>query len=455
MVTENFRDSSVCILGLGYVGLTLGVVMADVGFHVLGVEIRDDVLEKLDAGTPHFHEAGLEEKLRRVIRSGHFRYAKHIPREFDGTVFIITVGTPLGPDGRTRLAIVEGVSEEVASHLKANDLVVMRSTVKLGTTRGTVAPRLDRAGVPYELAFCPERTLEGRALLELRQLPQIVGGLTHDAGVRASQIFQFLTPTTVRVSDLETAEMIKLIDNAQRDVAFAYANEVALACDTIGISAAEVISAGKLGYPRTNLPMPGPVGGPCLEKDSHILAERLRELGVEPEITMASRRLNERQPDMIAKHLAATLASAGAPAAPVVALMGIAFKGQPATDDLRGTMAKPVFEALKRHLPGATWRGYDAVVSPSDIRAFGLQPCASSAEAMAGAHLAVILNNHPVFGALPLDGLAASMARPGLIYDFWNFFNAPDLHLPAGVRYMALGSHGRATALAVDLAEAR
>ena len=445
MVTDSFRDNSVCILGLGYVGLTLGVAMADAGFHVTGVEIRDSVLDKLKDGIPHFHEPGLEEKLRRTMRSGHFRFAKNIPREFKGTVFIITVGTPLGKDGRTRLEIIEGVSREVSDHLKAGDLVIMRSTVKLGTTRGTVAPILDRAKVPYELAFCPERTLEGRALIELRQLPQIVGGLRYDATVRASQIFQFLTPTVVRVSDLETAEMIKLIDNAQRDVAFAYANEVALACDTIGISAAEVIGAGKLGYPRTNLPMPGLVGGPCLEKDSHILAERLRELGVEPEITMASRRLNERQPDMVVEHLAATLAAAGAPANPVVALLGIAFKGQPATDDLRGTMAKPVFDSLKRRIPGATWRGYDAVVSDRDLREFGLEPCESLSDAMKGAHLALILNNHPEFGAMQLDDLAGVMARPGLIYDFWNFFNAPDLHLPNGVRYMALGSHGRAT----------
>jgi nucleotide sugar dehydrogenase len=246
------------------------------------------------------------------------------------------------------------------------------------------------------------------------------------------------------VSDLETAEMIKLIDNAQRDVAFAYANEVALSCDAVGISAAEVIRAGKLGYPRTNLPMPGPVGGPCLEKDSHILAEGLRELGVEPEITMTSRRLNERQPQIVVDHLAKTMATAGAPEAPVITLLGIAFKGQPATDDLRGTMARPVLNALKKRFAKAHWRGYDPVVSAEDITEFGLAPCATLSEALQGAHLALILNNHPVFGAMAIDDLAVGMARPGLIYDFWNFFRAQDLHLPKGVGYMALGSHGRA-----------
>jgi nucleotide sugar dehydrogenase len=320
----------------------------------------------------------------------------------------------------------------------------MRSTVKLGTTRRIVTPILDAARVPYELAFCPERTLEGRALVELRQLPQIVGGMTPEAAVRAGQIFQFLTPTVVRVSDVETAEMIKLVDNSQRDVAFAYANEIARACDAVGVSAAEVISAGKLGYPRTNLPMPGPVGGPCLEKDPYIFAEGLKERGIEPEITLAARRLNERQPEEVVAHIAKVLAAAGVPGAPVVTLLGIAFKGQPPTDDLRGTMARPVLVALKKKYPNARFCGYDAVVSQEGIRQFGVEPRESLAAALEGAHLALILNNHPVFSSMPVIELAARMARPALIYDFWNCFSAADLALPQGVGYMALGSHGHA-----------
>jgi UDP-N-acetyl-D-mannosaminuronic acid dehydrogenase len=438
------KDGAVCVLGLGYVGLTLAVAMADAGFKVLGVEIRKQVLEMLSGGEPHFHEPGLQERLRRVIRSGQLECAQRIPEDYPGTVFIITVGTPLGAGGRARLDMVENISREVATRLKPGDLVIMRSTVKLGVTRRVVRPILDAARIDYELAFCPERTLEGRALIELRQLPQIVGGVTPEAAIRAAQIFQYLTPTVVRVSDVETAEMIKMVDNAQRDVAFAYANEVARACDAAGVSAAEVIQAGKLGYPRTNLPMPGPVGGPCLEKDPHIFAEGLRELGIEPEITIAARKINERQPEEVVAHIAKTLAAAGTPAAPVISLLGIAFKGQPATDDLRGTMARPVLEALKRRYSAAQFRGYDAMVAPEAVRDFGLAPCASIEAALTGAHLALILNNHPAFSAMPLSDLAAIMARPALVYDFWNCFSAASLHFPEGVGYMALGSHGKA-----------
>ncbi len=440
---DGFKDQKVCVLGLGYVGLTLAAAMADVGFKVLGVEIRDEVLDQLSKGRAHFHEPGLEDRLQRVIKTGHFEYAKTVPQSWDGTVYIITVGTPLSARGEARLDMIESVAGEVARNIADGDLVIMRSTVKLGATRNVVTPILDASGKRYELAFCPERTLEGKALTELRQLPQIVGGMTPSAAVRSSQLFQFLTPTVVRVSDVETAEMIKLIDNAQRDVAFAYANEVARACDAIGVSAAEVIDAGKLGYPRTNIPMPGPVGGPCLEKDPYILAEGLRERGVEPEIAMAARMINERQPSEVVDFLKGTTASlSGFPQRPVIALMGIAFKGRPATDDLRGTMARPVLQRLRDAFPDAVFRGYDAVVAPAEIKEFGLEPVDTLEAAFAGSSLVAIMNNHPVFSAMPIGHLSTTMAQPGVIYDFWNSFRSSDLHLADEVRYIALGSHG-------------
>ncbi|MCB4756445.1 MAG: nucleotide sugar dehydrogenase [Elusimicrobia bacterium] len=442
---EKFPDRYVCVLGLGYVGLTLAAVMADVGFKVLGVEIRETVVRDLRKGKAHFFEPGLDDLLERLVEKKQIKFVQYIPRQVRANVYIITVGTPLGPNGKARLDMVDHMSREVSQHLKHGDLVIVRSTMKIGTTRRIVLPMLEKAKVDFDLAFCPERTLEGQAMMELRQLPQIVGGVSFRSSVRAAQLFQFLTPTVVRVSDIETAEMIKLIDNAQRDVSFAYANEVARICDRVGISAMEVIRAGKLGYPRTHLPMPGPVGGPCLEKDPYILAEGLRELGLETEMTLISRRINERQPREAVSFIHETVRRLkGFPARPVISLMGLAFKGRPATDDLRGTMAKPIFEQLKRHFPNATYRGFDAVVAASQIRAFGLTPVSNLEKAMRKAHLVLIMNNHPVFSAMPVETLARGMGRPGLIYDFWNSFTASTLRLPDGVGYMALGSHGKA-----------
>lgn len=445
-VPHNFQDRSVCLMGLGFVGLTLAVAMAEAGFQVTGVEIRKNVVESLKRGVAHFFEPTLDEKLKRAVDNGGLQVFRKIPPDCKASVYVITVGTPLAGDGRARLDMIENVSREVAAHMKDGDLIVLRSTVKVGSTKSIVMPVFDEVGVEYDLAFCPERTLEGNALEEIRSLPQIVGGVDMTSNIRAAQLFQFLTPTVVRVRDLETAELIKLVDNTLRDVQFAFSNEVARMCDAIGISANEVIKAGKLGYPRTNLAMPGPVGGPCLEKDPHILAEAMRELGIEPHIAMAARGVNERQPRECVDYIAQAVAAGGAKIAKV-SLLGLAFKGRPATNDLRGTMARPIVDALKESFPTADFFGFDDVVSDEDIAGFGLTPSATLEDAFAAADLVVIANNHPVFSSMPIISLAEKMGRQGLIYDFWNSFDSRDLALPADVRYVALGGHGLTSTL--------
>ena len=441
-VPEGYTDRSVTVIGLGYVGLTLATTLAEVGFQVTGVEVRQDVVEELRAGRPHFHEPGLQPRLARVVNERRLEIATTVDGAGESRVYVITVGTPLDEEGRVRLDMVERAAKEVASVLSDGDLVIMRSTVKLGTTTEVVKPILEAAGRSFDLAFCPERTLEGQAMEELRWLPQIVGASTHDANVRAAQLFQFVTPTVVKVRDIESAELIKMIDNTSRDVQFAFSNEIARVCDAVGVSAAEVIRAGSLGYPRTQLPLPGPVGGPCLSKDPHILVESLERAGLQPELTKAARLINERQPAEIADYLRSVASSVnGFPDRPVVALLGIAFKGRPPTDDLRGTMARPILMALRGAFPDAEFVGFDPEVGRDELRAFGLEPRASAEDAMTGANLVLLLNNHPARAALPLEAAASKMARPGFVYDLWNMFSAQELNLPDRLGYAALGGH--------------
>ena len=442
-VPNDFPDCKVCIFGQGYVGLTLALVMADVGFNVTGTEIRKDILEQLESGKAHFHEPGLEDLICKLKTTGRLKFKMNLNRRDKPTVFIITVGTPLDNERKVDLNSIKNVSREISKHLKPRDLVVMRSTVMPGTTRRIVIPILNTAGVPYDIAFCPERTLEGQALPELRHLPQIVGSTSPQARTRAAQLFSFITPTVVQVSSLETAEIIKLVDNTQRDVIFAFANEVAHICDAIGISAREVIESGKLGYPRTNLPLPGPVGGPCLSKDPHILAEGVQEFGYNPKITLVSRQLNERLPTETVNEIKTILtANACLPERPLITLAGIAFKGRPQIDDLRGSMAKPILGALRAAFPKGKFRAFDPVVPANIIqKEFGLTPISSIPAAFEDANLVVLANNHTCFAGLGIEQLAKLMAPPGLIYDYWNNFNELDLKLPDGILYKALGSH--------------
>jgi UDP-N-acetyl-D-mannosaminuronic acid dehydrogenase len=183
------------------------------------------------------------------------------------------------------------------------------------------------------------------------------------------------------------------------------------------------------------------VGGPCLEKDPHILAQAGGAMQVDMSITRAARATNEQQPEATARMIRARAARLpGFPAAPRIALLGLAFKGSPATDDLRGTMARPILAAMRKEFPAASVIGYDAVVSAENARAhFGLE-CATSLEAaFDGASLVVIANNHPVFQAMELSSMMERMARPAIVYDYWNLFDDVLPNLMPDVLYLALG----------------
>lgn len=439
MIPNEFEDRNITIIGLGYVGLTLAVTMANSGFRVHGVETNQSVLDSLAKGRAHFWEVGLDSILSEQIASGNLTFGSEIDGSFVSKVYIVTVGTPISNDKITQSQSLINVANSIAAVLNPSDVVILRSTVRVGTTRNIVAPILAQRGFDFDLAFCPERTLEGKALHELSTLPQIVGGINYRSTFRASQIFSFLTPSVVRVHDPETAEMVKLVNNTQRDYMFAFANEVAAMCDALGISAAEVIGSGNLGYPRAGMPMPGPVGGPCLEKDPYIMAEGLADFGYVPTLSIAARQWNESLPDRVVHKIAEWF---GSDRPRRIAVAGLAFKGRPATDDLRGTLAAPLITMLKAHFPDAAIIGWDAVGGPQSAVALGVEPAASLEDAFAGADAVIIQNNHEAFEFADIPALSAGMSENGMIYDLWNLHDPRKLTLATGRTYHALGAFG-------------
>ena len=441
MLPQNFNDSKVCIVGLGYVGLTLAVAMADAGFRVHGVERDASILKCLSEKRAHFSEVGLNDRLATQIERQNLTFSAKVPSPSKSTIYIVTVGTPIGPDKRTVTQALEAVIADIAEVLRDDDLVVLRSTVRIGTTTEIVRPMLEATGKAFDLAFCPERTLEGKALVELRTLPQIVGGINDRSTFRASQVFSFLTPSIVRVRNAETAELVKLINNTQRDYLFAFANEVAAICDAVGVSAHEVIASGNLGYPRANLPYPGPVGGPCLEKDPYILAEGLERFGFKPQLSLAGRLWNESLPDRSVSELATDLRARGVAAPTRIALAGVAFKGRPETDDLRGSLIIPILAALREHFPNAEYVAWDPIVSEANLAVLGLTPMASAEAAFENASLVIFQNNHQALERLRLPELSRLMAKPATIYDYWNQHIGLDAtEMADGVIYRALGA---------------
>jgi UDP-N-acetyl-D-mannosaminuronic acid dehydrogenase len=437
LIPHNFSDKNVCVVGLGYVGLTLAVALAQKGFNVTGVEINPTVLTALQNNKAHFVEHGFDAVLSEQLVTGQLRVATEIP-ENNCTVYIITVGTPI-VNHAVNLSSIQKVSEQISKRLKAGDLVILRSTVKVGATREIVKTILDRAQVPYCLAMCPERTLEGKALQELSHLPQIVAGIDDESLHRAATFFSMLTATVVKVSSLETAELAKLVNNTQRDLNFAFANEVALMAETLKLNVNEIIHAVNHHYPRSHLAKPGVVGGPCLTKDPYIYAESVAHTDFTPQIALAGRHLNETLVKKAVNKInqLSQKESWSQHKNQKIAILGLAFKGVPETDDTRDSLALLLIKEIKQTFPKATIVGFDKLLTQDKVEALGIEYAHSLENALHETHLACIQNNHAAFKQPEFFMASNKMATGGIIYDFW--FQLDAKYLAKNVRYCALG----------------
>jgi UDP-N-acetyl-D-mannosaminuronic acid dehydrogenase len=438
------RDKKIAIMGMGYVGLTLSVVLARRGFKVYGIEINRSVAQDLKNGRPHFHENRLEVLLKEQQRLGGLEILESLP-DCGIDVYIVSVGTPLKKGTKEpNMEHIKNVTSSVAVHMKKGSMVALRSTVPVGTSRNVVIPLLEeksglKAGRDFSFVFSPERTMEGKAILELEENPQIIGGLDEESLSRASELFRKLTNTVVNVSSLEAAEMIKIIDNTSRDVRFAYANEIALMCEKLGLDAVELIKSANIHYPRNNIPVPSPgVGGACLSKDPHILIDFSRKAGYEPRLIAESRNINEYVPVHIVERVRDTFSSMGKDLSDAkIFLVGFAFKGEPETSDLRDSTSLWLLEALKKYSNNIY--GYDPLVEGKDLTPLGVKACATLEEGFSGADAVLFLNNHRSYLQLNPAEICSKMNKPGIFYDSWRMFERDSFKEIEGVTYMSVG----------------
>ncbi|QES46717.1 nucleotide sugar dehydrogenase [Streptomyces venezuelae] len=428
-------DFDVCVVGLGYVGVTLAAALLSTGKRVLGLETDPEVAADLARGRLRLAEPGVEDLLKESAGNGTFAVTTDLAGGPLPPVAIICVGTPIEAGGTTPdLRHLRSAAESVAAAADEDTLVIVRSTVPVGTTRGLVLPLLRHRTARPLLAFCPERTIQGRALAELLSLPQIVGGLTDEAAKLAAGFFATVSGQVVPVSSLEAAELVKLVCNTHTDLIYGFGNEVALITETLGLDAMEIIRSANLDYPRPDINKPGFVGGSCLTKDPYLLAHSLAPHGHTPHLIRAARTLNESMPRRVGARVLAALQEQGQdPARATILVSGFAYKGRPETDDLRGAPYQPLLEFLRGRV--AEIVGHDFVVPPARIEALGVRP-ASLADGFTGAHAALLLNDHPSYGELTpedLDDLIARMHPPALVYDTWRV-------LPPTTNVMRLGS---------------
>lgn len=432
-----------CVVGLGYVGLTLALVLADQGYLVTGVDNNIGRIMSLQKGESYVHELGLQELLRKQIGKN-FRVSDEIPAHAD--VFIISVGTPIEVDLMGKkvpsLNHLESAVTHVAEKLKPGNLVILRSTVPVGTCRGFVKHLLETktgltCGLDFHLSFAPERTAEGKALKELRSLPQIIGGFNSDSLEATAAIFREVTPTLVKVDSLEEAEMAKLINNSFRDYIFAYANQVALIASYFNINIVDVIHAANEGYPRDPVPLPSPgVGGPCLTKDPYIFAHVAESVHLNSSIFRTGREINISMHAHIVDGLINQLQLLGKDLSTCnVLVCGLSFKGNPETGDLRDSTSVEIALLIKKHVK--TIYGYDAVASAEDIQALDLKPVMLP-QGFDGIDAVLFLNNHKSFDRIDASTMVQAMNEKPIVYDAWNLFREEDVLEARPAVYMGL-----------------
>jgi UDP-N-acetyl-D-mannosaminuronic acid dehydrogenase len=406
----------VVVVGLGYVGLTLAAALARAGHRIIGLERNPAVLEAINDRRAPFYEPGLDDLLKN-LPDGAFTVRQRLDGVLAQTI-IVCVGTGYDHSaGVPDLSDLDAAIETALDLAGTDTLIIVRSTVPVGTCRDTVLPKLAEVSPTPLMAYCPERTIQGQALAEIARLPQIIGGVDDASARRAARLFADISPAIVTVSSLEAAELIKLVCNAHTDLLYGFGNEVAFIAGALGLSSREVIDAASRDYPRPSIALPGYVGGSCLVKDPYLLMASSSAAGYRPSLVPAARIVNERLPGYVADQVAAWLDDQSIPVADAkVLLCGIAYKGRPETDDARGAASAIVARALAARV--GTLAGHDPRLADAAIAGAGLQPIGLAA-GLDGAHALVLLTDHEAYRQAPWSDLLGLMARPALVVDVW------------------------------------
>ena len=305
---------TVCVVGLGYIGLPTAAILASKQKKVFGVDIDQEIVDTINSGEIHIIEPGLDELVKSAVESKFLQASKN-PKSSD--VYIIAVPTPFIEDEskdnipKPDLKFIKSASKSVASVLKKGDLIILESTSPIGTThllsswlaehrQDLSFPHLVGENSDVRIAFCPERVLPGQAVRELVENDRIVGGITNKCSKKAVDFYKSFVNGDCLETNAKTAEMAKLTENASRDVGIAFANELSMICDSLNIDVWELIDLANK-HPRVNILQPGPgVGGHCIAVDPWFIVDSVFP---EAKLIRAAREVNDFKPEWVTKKI--------------------------------------------------------------------------------------------------------------------------------------------------------
>ncbi len=394
--------SRIAVIGLGYIGLPTATILAKNGQSVVGVDVSAPIVEAVSAGRLPFVEPDLADALAAVVADGSLIATSEMP---EAEVYILAVPTPFLADKSADMKYVESATRSIAAKLKGGELLILESTSPPGSTEQMGAwiadarPDLDLSTI--DLAHCPERVLPGQIMAELVTNDRVVGGMTPQAAERAADVYRTFCKGEILITDARTAEMAKLTENAFRDVNIAFANELSLICERLGVDVWELIELTN-HHPRVNVLQPGPgVGGHCIAVDPWFIVAAAPE---ESKLISMARQVNDGKPEHVIHQVIDSVAGIDNPR---IAALGLAFKKN--VDDLRGSPAIQITADLARRLPDATVVAVEPHVKalPESLADLGVT-LETVDDALKGADAVVLLVDHDVFADLDRELLGTA-----------------------------------------------
>lgn len=413
------KNAVISVLGLGRVGLPLASVFATKGFKIIGIDIDQNKLDSVSNGKCPFYDPALQENLEIATKMGNIQVSDDLEKVKDEIdVIFVTVGTPTTVGNSVDYSQVYTALGEVCKVDLRNKIVIMRSTLPPRTTTEIIIPFLENktkliAGKDFEIAVCPERILEGRAVKEIHEIPEIVGGINETSNEIITTLFKHINPDKkFSYTSVTGAELAKLFANIYRYIGFALSNEFAVWAEIYGENASEIIEISNYEYPRSNIPKPGFAGGPCLSKDGLFLDNNTTFSS----IVSTAWKVNESIPQHVVNQIKK---SEGKLFGKKIGLLGISFKA--GSDDMRNSPSQKLGDLLVA--AGAEVKIHDPYVKNTE----------SIENVIKDLEILIIATNHKEFTDLKNE---INNANPKLIYDVWGMYSKGDF---TSSKYLRLG----------------
>lgn len=428
MIVMNFDNKQIGIFGLGHIGLPTAAILANNNIHVLGADVNENTVNNINQGICNFEEPGLNSLVKDAVKNNYLSATtdlEYVANTCD--IIIVIVPTPIFENKKADLTYVISACESIKKGLKKGNLVIIESTVPPETGINVIKPLLEESGLicgeDFYLSYSPERALPNNTIFEMTHNARIIGGFNEKSADLTAQLYSYITQgEIIKVKNITSAEMVKLMENTYRDVNIALSNELAKICEKINVNANEVINAANY-HPRVNLHTPGPgVGGHCIPIDPYFLIEIAEKYGETAKLISDSRLINDSMPDHVLNIL-----SKFNDGISTVSILGIAYKGN--VDDVRETPSKKLIELLIKN--GYRVVANDPIVKKEVIETFNVDSV--SYEDSLKSDCIIIMTDHDMYKEL----------KPEQVKDKLVISTKPildsDKFREAGINFQAIG----------------